>query len=98
MTLKLSSRHEWVTKSELRAMSVECERVGGVNLAQGVCDLALPEPLRLAAKAAIDAGHNSYSRRDGCGELRRAIAARYQRRAGLDVDPETNVVITAGAK
>jgi len=97
MTLKLGSRHEWVTKSELRAMSVECERVGGVNLAQGVCDLALPEPVRLAAKAAIDAGHNSYSRHDGCGELRRAIAAKYQRRAGLDVDPETNVVITAGA-
>lgn len=97
MTLKLGSRHEWVTKSELRAMSVECERVGGVNLAQGVCDLALPEPVRLAAKAAIDAGHNSYSRHDGTVELRRAIAAKYQRRAGLDVDPETNVVVTAGA-
>ncbi len=97
MTLKIGSRHEWVTKSELRAMSVECERVGGVNLAQGVCDLALPEPVRRAAKAAIDAGHNSYSRHDGTGELRRAIAAKYLRRAGLDVDPETNVVITAGA-
>lgn len=97
MTLNLGSRHEWVTKSELRAMSVECERVGGVNLAQGVCDLPLPEPVRLAAKAAIDAGHNSYSRHDGCAELRRAIAAKYQRRAGLDIDPETNVVITAGA-
>jgi len=97
MTLKLGSRHEWVTKSELRAMSVECERVGGVNLAQGVCDLALPEPVRLAAKAAIDAGHNSYSRHDGTAELREAIAAKYARRAGLDVDPETNVVITSGA-
>jgi aminotransferase len=51
----------------------------------------------LAAKAAIDAGHNSYSRHDGCGELRRAIAAKYQRRAGLEVDPETDVVITSGA-
>ncbi len=97
MSLKPSSRHEWVRKSEIRAMSVECERIGGVNLSQGVCDLAVPEPVRRAAKAAIDSGQNSYSRHDGTGELRRAIAAKYRKRAGLDVDPETNVVVSAGA-
>jgi aminotransferase len=97
MSLTLSSRHEWVKKSELRAMSVECERVGGVNLSQGVCDLAVPEPVVRAAKAAIDRGENSYSRHDGTGALRRALAEKYQRRAGLDVDPETNVVVTSGA-
>ncbi|MDH4073172.1 MAG: pyridoxal phosphate-dependent aminotransferase [Gammaproteobacteria bacterium] len=97
MTLKLSSRHEWVRKSELRAMSVECERVGGVNLSQGVCDLAVPEPVARAAKAAIDAGHNSYSRHDGTRALRYALAEKYQRRAGLDVDPESNIVVSAGA-
>ncbi len=97
MTLKVSSRHEWVTRSELRSMSVECERVGGINLAQGVCDLAIPEQVRNAAKAAIDDGPNSYSRHDGTGELRRALADKYARRAGLDVDPETNVVVTGGA-
>jgi len=78
-------------------MSVECERVGGVNLSQGVCDLAVPEPVVRAAKAAIDRGENSYSRHDGTGALRRALAGKYQRRAGLDVDPETNVVVTSGA-
>ena len=97
MTLTVSSRHEWVTRSELRSMSVECERVGGINLAQGVCDLAIPDEVRSAAKAAIDNGPNSYSRHDGTGELRRALADKYARRAGLDVDPETNVVVTGGA-
>jgi aminotransferase len=97
MTLSLSSRHEWVRKSELRAMSVECERVGGVNLSQGVCDLAVPAPVVEAAKAAIDQGHNSYSRHDGTGPLREALADKYRLRAGLDVDPETNVVVTSGA-
>lgn len=97
MSLKISSRHEWVRKSELRAMSVECERVGGVNLSQGVCDLAVPEPVVRAAKLAIDEGQNSYSRHDGTGPLRRALARKYQRRAGLDADPETNVVVTSGA-
>ena len=97
MTLSLSSRHEWVKKSELRAMSVECERVGGVNLSQGVCDLAVPEPVARAAKAAIDQGDNSYSRHDGTRPLREALADNYRRRAGFDVDPETNVVVSAGA-
>jgi aminotransferase len=97
MSLEVSSRHEWVTKSELRSMSVECERVGGINLAQGVCDLEIPEQVRNAAKAAIDSGPNSYSRHDGTGELRHALAEKYARRAGLDIDPETNVVVTGGA-
>ena len=97
MSLSVSSRHEWVRKSELRAMSVECERVNGVNLSQGVCDLALPDAVARAAKDAIDSGANSYSRHDGTGALRRAIAGFYRRRAGMDVDPEYNVVVSAGA-
>ena len=34
---------------------------------------------------------------DGTDALRRALAGKYQRLAGLDVDPETNVVATSGA-
>ena len=95
--MKLSSRHEWVQRSELRSMSVECEKVGGVNLSQGVCDLTIPAPVREAAKAAIDEGPNSYSRHDGTAALRQAVADNYRRRTGLEVDPETNVVVSAGA-
>ena len=97
MSLKLSSRHEWVRKSELRAMSVECERVDGVNLSQGVCDLAVPQPVVDAAQAAIAQGENRYSRHDGTGQLRNALAGKYQRLYGLDVDAETNIVVSAGA-
>ena len=86
MSLKISSRHEWVRRSELRSMSVECEKVGGVNLSQGICDLEVPEPVRKAAHAAIEAGHNSYSRHDGTAALRQAIAVRYQRLIGKDID------------
>ena len=59
--------------------------------------LAIPEQVRSAAKAAIDSGPNSYSRHDGTGELRRALAGKYARRAGLDIDSESNVVVTGGA-
>ena len=78
-------------------MSVECERVGGVNLSQGVCDLAVPQPVVDAAKAAIDQGDNSYSRHDGTRQLRDALAGKYQRIYGLDIDAETNIVVSAGA-
>lgn len=97
MTLQLSSRHEWVRRSELRSMSVECEKVGGVNLSQGVCDLEVPEVVRRAAHAAIEAGRNSYSRHDGTAELRRAIAARYEGLLGRKIDPETEIVVSSGA-
>jgi len=97
MTLRLSSRHEWVKKSELRAMSVECERVGGVNLSQGVCDLALPGLVGEGAIKAIRDGQNSYSRHDGAKELRNALAEQYVRRADLPIDSEKNVVVSAGA-
>ncbi len=95
--MKPGSRHNWVQRSELRSMSVECEKVDGVNLSQGVCDLTIPEPVRTAAKNAIDNGPNSYSRHDGTAALREAIADNYQRRAGLNIDPETEVVVSAGA-
>jgi aminotransferase len=97
MSLKVSSRHEWVRQSELRSMSIECDKVGGVNLSQGVCDLEVPLSVRKGAHDAIEAGHNSYSRHDGTPVLREALAAKYTRLIGRDIDAETNVVVTSGA-
>lgn len=34
MTLKLSQRHAWVAQSEIRNMSIECDRVQGINLSR----------------------------------------------------------------
>lgn len=78
-------------------MSVQCERLGGVNLSQGVCDLALPAPVAKAARDAIDRGQNSYSRHDGTGALRTALADSYRRRGLFDLDPESQIVVSAGA-
>ncbi|MEE9279907.1 MAG: pyridoxal phosphate-dependent aminotransferase [Myxococcota bacterium] len=78
-------------------MTVECARVGGVNLAQGVCDTPVPEVVRRAAQAAIEEGANSYSRYDGLEELRRALGAKMKRDNGLDYDPEGEILVTSGA-
>jgi aminotransferase len=97
MPLKLSSRHEWVMQSEIRNMSIECDRVGGINLAQGVCDLEVPAPVRLAAKEAIDKGINSYTRYDGLDELREAIASKHKIFTGHEVDPQNQIIVSAGS-
>ena len=64
-------------------MSVECERIGGINLAQGICDTPVPMPVETAAIAAIVGGHNIYTRQDGIARLRKAIADKQQREYGL---------------
>ena len=78
-------------------MSVECERVAGINLAQGVCDTPVPAPVRLGAQKAIDDGLNSYTRFDGISELRQAIAQKMRRYNGVTADPETEIVVSSGS-
>jgi aminotransferase len=86
-----------VIQSEIRAMSVECDRIGGVNLAQGVCDTELPPLVAQGAIDAIDAGKNRYTRLDGIGILRDAIAAKLGAYNGIHADPNTEILVTAGA-
>jgi len=96
MGLKLGKRHEWVMQSEIRNMSIECDRMGGINLSQGVCDLEVPAEVARGAKAAIDNGINAYTRYDGLKELRDAIAVKSKRFNGIDSDPESEIVVSAG--
>ena len=92
-----TNRAEAIVQSEIRAMSIECERVQGVNLAQGVCDTPLPYPVAEAAKAAISRDCNSYTRYDGIAELRRAIARKLCTYNHVKADPETEITVTAGS-
>jgi aminotransferase len=95
--LHLSEIAPHVIQSEIRSMTVECDRVGGVNLAQGVCDTPLPAPVQEAAIAAIEQGHNIYTRLDGIAPLREAISRKLSGYNGIEVNPETQVLVTAGA-
>ena len=97
MALKLSSRHEWVQQSEIRSMSIECDKVGGINLSQGICDLEVPLIVQEEAKRAISEGINTYTRYDGLYELRNAIAIKQKTFTGMVVDPEKEVVVSAGS-
>src|SRR4051794_9509170 len=95
--LRLSEISLNVMQSEIRAMSVECDRVGGVNLAQGVCDTPIPDPVIESALRAIRDGNNIYTRADGITPLREAIAAKLERYNGIKVDADGGVLVTSGA-
>jgi aminotransferase len=87
----------FLRQSEIRNMTIECTRAGGLNLSQGVCDTPVPEVVRRAAQAAIEEGCNIYTRFDGLPELRAAIARKLARFNGIDVTGEGDIVVTSGS-
>ena len=84
-------------QSEIRAMSVACAAVNGINLAQGVCDTDPPHAVVESAIAAIHAGHNIYTRAEGIESLREAIAHKLAHFNKLDVNPDSQILVTSGA-
>jgi aminotransferase len=92
-----SSRTHHFTESVIREMTRLALRHGAVNLAQGFPDFGAPEPLKQAARQAIADDFNQYSITWGAKPLRDAIAAKYRRTYGLEVDPETEITVCCGA-
>ncbi len=81
--------------AEMSALAVT---TGAVNLGQGFPDTDGPREIAEAAAAAIMAGRgNQYPPGAGIPELRQAIAAHQKRFYGFDLDPDTQVLVTAGA-
>jgi N-succinyldiaminopimelate aminotransferase len=79
-------------------MSALAAQTGSVNLGQGFPDTDGPAGLaRAAADAVLTGLGNQYPPGPGVPELRTAIAAHQKRFYGLDVDPDTEVLVTAGA-
>jgi N-succinyldiaminopimelate aminotransferase len=81
--------------AEMSALAVA---TGSVNLGQGFPDVDGPAEIAQAAADAILSGRgNQYPPGRGVPELRRAIADHQQRYYGLRFDPDTEVLVTAGA-
>jgi N-succinyldiaminopimelate aminotransferase len=79
-------------------MSALALTTGSVNLGQGFPDTDGPAEVAAAAAAAIMEGRgNQYPPGLGIPELRHAVAAHQKRFYGVDLDPDTEVLVTAGA-
>ena len=78
-------------------MSALASATGAINLGQGFPDTDGPAEVLEAAMAAIRGGSNQYPPGPGILALREAIAAHQQRFYGIDLDVDTEVLVTAGA-
>jgi N-succinyldiaminopimelate aminotransferase len=78
-------------------MSVLAARTGSINLGQGFPDTDGPDEVAEAAVAAIRGGHNQYPPGAGLPALRQAVAEHQRRCYGVELDPDSEVVITMGA-
>jgi len=93
----VARRTHGFTESVIREMTRLAHEHDALNLAQGFPDFATPDVVKEAAVAAIRADINQYAVTWGAPRLRRAVAGKYARCYGMEVDEATEVTITCGA-
>ncbi len=94
---QISDRLRGLVQSDIRRMSRECDRVNGINLGQGICDLPTIPELVEGACDAIVANKATYSKFEGIDLLRERIARKLAHYNGLTVDPAKEIVVTVGS-
>jgi N-succinyldiaminopimelate aminotransferase len=93
----LASRLQGFGTTIFAEMSALAASTGAINLGQGFPDTDGPSDVAEAAIRAIRDGHNQYPPGIGIADLRTAICEHQRRFWGLDVDPDREVLVTAGA-
>lgn len=68
-----------------------------LSFSAGEPDFDTPEPIKLAAKAALDEGFTKYTQVAGIPELKQAIAKKLQRENSLHYEPK-QILVSNGAK
>ncbi len=86
-----------VSASIFAEMSALAIKTDAINLGQGFPDEDGPIEVLEAARQAISDGINQYPPGTGAPVLREAIATHQRRFYGLEVDPDREVLVTAGA-
>src|SRR5258708_13423167 len=94
---QISARLNGLVQSDIRRMSRECERVGGINLGQGICDLPTIPELVEGACDAISSSKATYSKFEGIDLLREQIARKIEHFNSFRVDPAKEIVATVGS-
>jgi N-succinyldiaminopimelate aminotransferase len=94
--MALAHRLDGIPPTIFTTMSALAMRTGAVNLGQGFPDADGPASLLAGAQEAIRSGANQYAPGIGVPALRQAIARHQQRHYGIDLDPDTQVLVTTG--
>ena len=94
---RTADRLRGIERTIFGEMSALAVRTGALNLGQGFPDVDGPAAVVEAAVEAMRAGRNQYAPGPGVPELREAIVAHQRRHYGLELDPLSEAVVTAGA-
>ena len=86
-----------INESVIREMTRLALKHQAVNLAQGFPDFPAPQVLKDAARQAIADDVNQYAITWGAKRFRDAIAAKYRRIYGLQIDPEREITVCCGS-
>jgi len=87
---------EQVPHSRIRELAEIAMSMDGVlRLYFGESNLPTPDYIKRAAVQAMADGYTFYTENAGLPSLRRALAAYYQRLQGVELNPETEIVVTA---
>ena len=93
-----TARHlDRFTESVIREMTRIAAEHNAINLSQGFPDFDPPSELIAAAHRAIDGDHHQYAVTWGAPRFRQALARKQSRWMGLDLDPDSHIVVTCGS-
>jgi N-succinyldiaminopimelate aminotransferase len=95
-TPRTAARLDGIPPTIFSTMSALAVRTGAVNLGQGFPDEDGPPEVIAAAVRALQSGANQYAPGIGTPALRQAVARHQQRHYGLELDPDSQVVVTTG--
>jgi aminotransferase len=96
-TLRISEKAARFTESVIRDMTRQALQHGAVNLAQGFPDFPAPDELKAAAQQAIADDINQYAITWGAQNFRRALAVKFARTMGFEIDPEREITVCCGS-
>ncbi len=92
-----AKRMQGLVQSDIRRLTIECDKVGGINLGQGICDMPTHPLVKQGAIDAIESGRAIYTHAMGLIELRHKIADKIKAFNGVSYDPETELCVTVGS-
>ena len=93
----MNKKCEQFTDSVIRRMTRIAIANNAINLAQGFPDFDPPKALTDRLIEVAVSGPHQYPITMGAPNFRRAVAAKFKHFSGLDIDPETNIVVTIGS-
>ena len=94
---KLSDKVGTFTDSVIRRMTRIANSCGAINLSQGFPDFDPPVELKEALQKVAIGNVHQYSVTWGANNFREALAKKQSRFMGIEINPETQIVVTCGS-